>query len=535
MRRVNNRTTFLVALVLGLSGSALAQAPFPESWSTNFSRTYDFAPGSSLVVDNRVGNVVIEGVGGSSLDVRAKLTIRGADRKAITEGREAITLHSNLTPSGRLIRTAGNEPGRLQRWEAVVDYHIRVPRSCRIAVTTVMSDYIQIRDITGSVRTRNFSGRIDVAATGAPMSIDSTNGDIIVRLKGTPRGDSRLTTLNGTVQIFTRKELAFDWIAESVSGRVRVSPEITSEVNRPAANRNRWAATLNGGGSKIYSASMTGELILGPLADAPAEIRPGLDNTSSRTVASEPDSQEIIEIVSRLLLQRPGARQFAFKQNRVPDKLEFQTRLGNIVAVEVNEANVRTGAGEIIVGRALGHLEARTLGGPINIGETFASLRAETDAGDIMVNSANGGGYAKTGGGNIRIRRAGGALRLVSGGGDITVEEAAHDVTAHTKSGDVSVNVLAGTETLTLDLQTTGGNVIVTIPPGLKANVDATVVTSDTSIHSIDSTVGGLGIVRDMVGDRTRIRATGSLNGGGPRLKIVVEEGNIQLRQSGAR
>jgi hypothetical protein len=275
-------------------------------------------------------------------------------------------------------------------------------------------------------------------------------------------------------------------------------------------------------------------MILGPLVDAPPEIHPG--SSSIRTVSTEPaDSEQIIEIVSRFLLQRPGARNFAFKQNRVPDQLNFQTRLGNVVAVEVNEANISTGAGEIIVGRALGTLKARTQGGPINIGETFASVDVETEAGDIMINAANRGAYARTGGGNIRVRRSGGSLRLFSGGGDITVQEASRDVTAHTKSGDVTVAVPTGVRTVSLDLETIGGNVIVSIPAELKANVDATVITSDSENNTIDSKVSGLAIVRDMVGGRTRIRATGRLNGGGPTIKIVVEDGNVQLRQLGSR
>ncbi|MBW3671330.1 MAG: hypothetical protein KY432_06615, partial [Acidobacteria bacterium] len=226
MRHLTQTTALLVALALAWSVPAEAQASFPEIWSTNFARNYDLAPGSTLIIDNRVGNVVIEGVGGNTLDVRAKLTVRGADAAAIAAARKAITLHSNLIPDGRMIRTAGNEGGQ-NRWVAIVDYHIRLPRNCNVAITTVTSDYIQTIDITGSLQIRSFSGRIDLAATGAPMAVDTTNGDIVVRLKGTPRGDSRLTTLNGTVQIYARDGLPFQWIAESVSGRVRVSRKIT--------------------------------------------------------------------------------------------------------------------------------------------------------------------------------------------------------------------------------------------------------------------------------------------------------------------
>lgn len=534
MRYMSYKQALFTVLMLTLCEPLAAQAASSQVWSTNFSRTYDFAPGSTFVIDNRIGNVVIEGVGGSKLDVRAKLTIRGANAAAVTNGRESITLHSNLIPGGRMIRTAGNDPGQ-RGWEATVDYYIRLPRSCNVSITSVASPLVQTTDLTGNLQITNFSGMIDITATGAPMAVDTTNGDIVVRLKGTPRGDSRLRTLNGSVRLFARPDLAFTWIAESVSGRVRASREITTDVVRPASNRNRWVAAINGGQNKVLAASMTGELLLGPLADAPAEISPGLGTGRSGVPTSQPRSEELIEVVSRFLLQRPGARKFAFQQNRVPDQLDFSTRMGNIIAVEVNEATVSTGAGEIVVGRALGNLKATTNGGPINIGETFGTLEVETDAGDILINSANKGGYARTGGGNIHVRSTTGPLRLISGGGDVTVEQAADSVTVRTQSGDVTIDVPQGVQRLSLDLETTGGNVILTLPQGLRANVDATVITSDAEINTIDSTVSGLAIVRDVIGGKSRIRATGSLNGGGPTLKIVVQEGNIQLRQSRSR
>ncbi len=102
-----------------------------------------------------------------------------------------------------MIRTAGNDPGQ-RGWEATVDYYIRLPRSCNVAITTVNSPLIQTIDLTGNLQITNFSGVIDITATGAPMAVDTTNGDIVVRLKGTPRSDSRLRTLNGSVRLFAQ-------------------------------------------------------------------------------------------------------------------------------------------------------------------------------------------------------------------------------------------------------------------------------------------------------------------------------------------
>ena len=534
MLRNVHRLRWLAVIGFLVAIPAAGQTPYPEIWNTSYQRNYKLAPGSTLVVDNRVGNVVIEGVGGNTLDLTAKLTIRGVDEKAIRQARESIRIHSNAVPGGRMIRTSGNGPGN-RSWAAIVDYYLRLPRNCNVAIETVSSDFVQVIDLTGSLQIKNFSGRIDIAATGSRMAIDTTNGDIIVRLKGSPHEDSRLTTLNGSVQLFARRDLDFRWIAESVSGKVSVSRDLEIEVERPDAERALWSGQLNEGGKRIYAASMTGELVLGPLEDAPSEVNPRLVRARSRQAESIADSEELIELVSRFLLQRPGARNFALKKMRVPDELTFETRMGNVIALEVKDATVTTGAGEIIVGRATGSLEATSHGGPINIGETMGPADLETTAGDILINFARKGGHAKTGGGNIRVRHSAGPLNLDSGGGDVTVHEARGNVTASTVSGDVNVAVPEGVRSVELDLTTKGGNVILTLPSGLRATIDATVISSNSGSHTIDSNVEGLAIVRDVVSSKNRVRARGTLNGGGPLIRILAEEGNIQLRQSPAR
>lgn len=530
---MRTRSDIRLALALAwtiLSVPALAQTPFPEIWSAKYERDYKMAPGSLLVVDNRFGNVIIEGTGGDQLQLRAKLTIRGADDAAISEARSTITLHSNLTPHGRIFRTGGNEPGRQRNWAAVVDYYIRLPRTCDVAITTVSSDTIQVSNLTGSLQVQNFSGQIDIVATGAPMLVDTTNGNIVVRLNGPLREDSRLKSLNGSVAVFARKGLSFDWVAESVSGRVRASRNVTTAVEK-IADRDRWVARINGGGKRILATSMTGEVLLGPLEDAPSDIRPEIDQRH-RSQQSAASGARIVESVSGLLLARPSAKTFAFEQLKVTQKLNFETPMGNFIAGDIGEAVIVTGAGEIVVGRARGMLEATSHGGPVNVGVALAGIDLETHAGDIMVNSTRTGGSAETGGGNIRVRQSGGPLRLNSGGGDITVDEARGDVYARTKSGDITVKIPESVSSLTLDLRTVGGNIVVLLPPSLRGSVEATVVSSGDQTHTIDSTIGGLDIVRDMVGDRSRIRARGALNGGGPSLRIVAEDGNIQIRQT---
>ena len=54
-------------------------------------------------------------------------------------------------------------------------------------------------------------------------------------------------------------------------------------------------------------------------------------------------------------------------------------------------------------------------------------------------------------------------------------------------------------------------------------------LTSRPDANAIRSDFNGLTIKRDQVGSKTRIHATGKLNGGGDRVELFAEEGDIHI------
>ena len=102
-------------------------------------------------------------------------------------------------------------------------------------------------------------------------------------------------------------------------------------------------------------------------------------------------------------------------------------------------------------------------------------------------------------------------------------------VRAETRSGDISINIDKSTRTEQFDAKTIGGNVLLNVPPGFAADIDATIITSEESANAIRSDLSGLSIVREKAGDRVRIRATGKLNGGGKPVQLYAEDGDIRI------
>ena len=148
---------------------------------------------------------------------------------------------------------------------------------------------------------------------------------------------------------------------------------------------------------------------------------------------------------------------------------------------------------------------------------------------DVVVQQASEGGTIRTGGGIIRLLNTSGPTRLYSGGGDIIVNTSA-PVTAETRSGDITVTLDRGAKSQRITAKTAKGNILLNVGPGFGADVEATVLTSDPNTNTIRSDFAqGLSVQRDQVGNKTRIRATGKINGGGERVELTAEDGGIQI------
>ena len=197
-------------------------------------------------------------------------------------------------------------------------------------------------------------------------------------------------------------------------------------------------------------------------------------------------------------------------------------------------ARVQTAAGEIKLGMVYGDCAVMTNGGPIDIGEVTGTLTASTDAGDVMVRSAREGGKISTAGGIIRIQYTGGPTTLQSGGGDISVRQAAGPVNAETRSGDINITADSQQKTQKVQAHTQQGSISLNLSPRFAADIDATVLTSHPNTNVIHSDFAGLTIKKEQVGDKTRIHATGKINGGGERIELFAEEGDIHISNTAA-
>ena len=60
-------------------------------------------------------------------------------------------------------------------------------------------------------------------------------------------------------------------------------------------------------------------------------------------------------------------------------------------------------------------------------------------------------------------------------------------------------------------------------------------ISSDLTANLIRTDLAGLSIQRDQVNGKTRLHATGKINGGGERIELYAEDGGILISSDSAR
>jgi hypothetical protein len=132
-------------------------------------------------------------------------------------------------------------------------------------------------------------------------------------------------------------------------------------------------------------------------------------------------------------------------------EFEVKTGLGDVRIVEAGPVKIRTGFGEVMVGRVDGDADVKTGSGRIDIGSV---------AGSATVKNSNG---------DTRIGQVEGRAQLQNANGAIQVDSARSQVTAKTALGDVRLGLLSQGAT---EAKTAYGQIDIGVLDGVAAWLD---------------------------------------------------------------
>ena len=191
----------------------------------------------------------------------------------------------------------------------------------------------------------------------------------------------------------------------------------------------------------------------------------------------------------------------------ITGRINAVTSVGNIDLKGFNGDTVlQTKSGNITFAAGNGDVKAKTSGGNVHAVQVRGTVNGQTSGGNVTLRECKGGADLKTAGGSIEVENDGPVLAKTSGG---SIRCQLQKATTH--------------QNLLLDLETMGGSINVSLVPDIAATVEAKVLGGSVTTE-FPVTVEASGTVKP---DQLQ----GTINGGGPLLKLRSVGGNIILRK----
>lgn len=262
---------FRLAILIALAPAALTlfacRGPSRSQMSARAAdewlRNYSLDKGGEVSVFNQTGAIDLEGVEGTTVEIRAERVARATTEKTAAQLLPRISITEDILPNRVSVRTAGIE-GILVGVSFDVTYHVKVPPwailraqtssgdttargiSGRVVASTTNGS-ITGRTLGGGVETRAVNGDTTVDFTslgGDPVALRGTNGSVTVALPSSANANLQASAVNGTIS-FTR--LMFE-------------PTDDPEPERGRARRVR--GRLNAGGTSLELQTVNGDIAI---------------------------------------------------------------------------------------------------------------------------------------------------------------------------------------------------------------------------------------------------------------------------------
>jgi TonB family protein len=199
------------------------------------------------------------------------------------------------------------------------------------------------------------------------------------------------------------------------------------------------------------------------------------------------------------------------------------------------DASLRTGGGHIqVAGQIGGRADLDTEGGNITVRAANHFVSVRTGGGQIDFGEVRGSVRAQTGGGGIRVLYVAGPMQVESSSGSICLTKVAGTVQASTREGTITAWINPDAPTSGGKVQLAGasqlssgnGDLIVFVPRNLAATIEASIASGD--LHRLEFDQALRLVVQPLANGS--VSAVGTLNGGGPPLRLRTIGGRIRLQ-----
>lgn len=221
-----------------------------------WNRTYPLAGDGEVQISNTNGKIEVEGVEGSSVEVRAERTARAATESLAREMLPRIVISEEAGPS--LVKVATQAVSGLiigARFE--VNYHVRVPKAALVRVRTVNGE-IAAESLTGRLIANTVNGAVGGRLLTGGVEARTVNGPLEIELRAVGADPVDLRTTNGPVHLILPQDAKANVTAGCVNGVIDMSGLMLDLMGEQSKRRVR--GRLNGGGTPVDLNTVNGKI-----------------------------------------------------------------------------------------------------------------------------------------------------------------------------------------------------------------------------------------------------------------------------------
>jgi hypothetical protein len=252
--------SFVVALLLTTAGCRAAVGELTARAAAEWMRSYPLSAGGQLQITNVNGRIEIEGVEGSTVEVRAERVARGATESVARELLPRITIKEDIQPDKVSLET-GRISGILIGASFSVDYHVRAPRSVMVHARTTNGP-VEVQALTGRVVINTVNGPINGRDLSGGVEARTVNGPLNIALSSVGEDLIDLRTTNGPLQLALPEKTKANLSASTVNGPIETAGLTLDLMGEQS--RRRVRGRLNGGGTPIELNTVNGRIEVTP-------------------------------------------------------------------------------------------------------------------------------------------------------------------------------------------------------------------------------------------------------------------------------
>jgi hypothetical protein len=240
-------------MVNTMHGGGRAQAE--RTWT----RSYALTAGEAAVdIVNVNGAINVEAIDGSTLEVKAVLTARGATEEDAKKVLDKVEMGEEASPAR--VRLQAKYPRELGRNGIEVTYMVRAPRSARLALETT-NGQVKVTGALAGLKAGVTNGSIHGEGLANSVVATTTNGEIKVRMASMGGDGVSLEATNGSIDVKLPADAKATLAARCVNGGISVSDVPFEKTGE--GSRRKLDGTINGGGPALRLETVNGRIRVG--------------------------------------------------------------------------------------------------------------------------------------------------------------------------------------------------------------------------------------------------------------------------------